>query len=97
MGTADTMPSTPAPSAASSRPVTWPDVAMAWTRELPAMGVIALVAVMAMKGNVNGIESILGFAVAMLGRSKPLETSSLTRGGVALIMLLFLRLKGWLA
>lgn len=84
------MSDTPPPA----RPVTWPDVAMAWTREMPAMGVIALVSVMSLKGNVTGIESLLGFAVAMLGRSKPLETSSLTRGGGA-IALLLLRLKGW--
>ena len=59
-------------------PRTWPDVAVRLVAVLdklvdktPVLGVIAFMGVMGIKGQVGVIEGVLGFAVAMLGHSRP--------------------------
>ena len=51
--------------------ITFADVAMRVARDGPMYGVIILVGVLAMKGIVNGMDSIVGAAFALLARSHP--------------------------
>lgn len=59
--------------------VTFADVAMRVAHDGPMYGVILLVGILAMRGNVDSIHAIIGAAFALQARSRPPETDKLDR------------------
>lgn len=59
--------------------ITFADVAMRVAHDGPMYGVILLVGILAMRGNVDSLHAIIGAAFALLARSRPPESDKLDR------------------
>lgn len=59
--------------------ITFADVAMRIANDGPMYGVLGLVGLLAMRGNIEGLHAIMGAAFALQARSRPPESDKLDR------------------
>lgn len=59
--------------------ITFADVAMRIAHDGPMYGVLTLVGVLALRGNIEGLHAIMGAAFALQARSRPPESDKLDR------------------
>jgi hypothetical protein len=71
--------------------ITFADVAMRIAHDGPMYGVLMLVGILSVRGNIEGLQAVIGAAFALQARSRPPESDKLDRltkgivGGAAIL------------